>query len=99
MRTTIQSTIGRLPDRAPSANVLDAVVSYQDDGMGNFVAQTPGVLNSLVKDVGNTLWKESTTDTRELSPQIFADVTDEMRNTHPGVSESDETRTAQDREH
>src|SRR5207247_4666220 len=39
-----------------------ALASFQDDGMGNFVAKTPGVLNTLVKDVGNSLWKETTPD-------------------------------------
>ena len=88
-----------LPTIVTFTRANGALVSYQDDGMGNFVAKTPGVLNSLVKDVGNTLWKESTTDTGELFPQISADVTDEMRNTHVGASESHETGTALDREH
>jgi hypothetical protein len=39
-----------------------ALVSYQDDGMGNFVAKTPGLLNTLAKDVGDSLWKETTPD-------------------------------------
>src|SRR5258708_31038854 len=39
-----------------------ALVSYQDDGMGNLLAQTPGVLNILTKDVPNSLLKESTPD-------------------------------------
>ena len=49
----------RFTQRSPSNGAL---VSYQDDGMGNFVAQTPGVLNTLVKDVGNSLWKETMPD-------------------------------------
>jgi len=39
-----------------------ALVSFQDDGMGTFVAKTPGVLNTLTKDVPNSLWKETTPD-------------------------------------
>ena len=39
-----------------------AVASYQDDGSGAFNAKTPGLLNTLAKDVGNSLWKETTPD-------------------------------------
>jgi len=35
-------------------------VSFQDDGTGHFVAQTPGLLSSLVKDTTDSLWKETT---------------------------------------
>src|SRR5262249_7278310 len=31
-------------------------------GGGNFLPKTPGLLNSLVKEVGNSLWKENTPD-------------------------------------
>ena len=36
-------------------------MSFQDNS-GTYVAKTPGVLNTLVKDVGNSLWKETTPD-------------------------------------
>ena len=39
-----------------------ALVSFQDNGSGTFIAQTPGVLNSLVKDTTHSLWKETTPD-------------------------------------
>src|SRR5579863_8113477 len=39
-----------------------ALVSYQDNGSGTFVSQTPGNLNSLVKDTTNGYWKETTPD-------------------------------------
>ena len=38
-----------------------ALVSFQDSG-GTFVAKTPGALTTLVKDVANSLWKETTLD-------------------------------------
>ena len=41
-----------------------ALVSYQDDGTGNFVSQTPGVLNTLSKNVTAGYWQESTPDGR-----------------------------------
>lgn len=41
-----------------------AIVNFLDNGSGTFVAQTPGVLNSLVKDTVNGLWKETTPDGR-----------------------------------
>jgi len=44
-----------------------AIVSYQDNGSGTFVAQTPGLLNTLVKDSVDNLWKESTPDGRTLA--------------------------------
>jgi len=39
-----------------------AMVSFLDNGSGTFIAQTPGVLNSLVKDTTHSLWKETTPD-------------------------------------
>jgi YD repeat-containing protein len=39
-----------------------SLVSFQDNGSGTFVAQTPGLLNRLTKDVANSLWKETTPD-------------------------------------
>ncbi|MBV9470721.1 MAG: hypothetical protein JOZ57_15890, partial [Abitibacteriaceae bacterium] len=37
-----------------------AIVSYQDDGSGTFVPQTPRLLNTVIKDTVNNLWKEVT---------------------------------------
>src|SRR5579871_1751792 len=39
-----------------------ALVSYQYDGVSAYIAKTPGVLNTLVRDNTNSLWKESTLD-------------------------------------
>src|SRR5579871_1323863 len=39
-----------------------AVVSYLDNGSGTFLSQTPGNLNTLVKDTVDNLWKETTPD-------------------------------------
>ena len=39
-----------------------AIVSFQDNGSGTFLPQTPGVLNTLVKDTVDSLWKETTPD-------------------------------------
>ncbi len=44
-----------------------SLVSFQDDGSGTFVAKTPGLLNSLVKDTTNSYWKESTLDGQTLA--------------------------------
>jgi hypothetical protein len=38
-----------------------ALVSYQYSS-GSYVAQTPGVLNSLVQDTTHSYWKETTLD-------------------------------------
>lgn len=39
-----------------------AMVSYLEDGSGNFVPQSPRLFNTLVKDTANSLWKEVTPD-------------------------------------
>lgn len=39
-----------------------AIVTYQDAGGSSFTISTPGNLNTLAKDVPNSLWKETTPD-------------------------------------
>jgi hypothetical protein len=56
----------RLPLRSPALVTLTrgngAMVSFLDNGSGTFIAQTPAVLNGLVKDTPNGLWKETALD-------------------------------------
>jgi YD repeat-containing protein len=73
-----------------------ARVSFLDNGSGTFIAQTPGVLNTLVKDTPNSLWKETTPDgvvsaypldtTGQITSLVYAEDAVGNRHTHAYAS-------------